>query len=335
MRRFQASTPSQEHETEDQTAETGGWLEGMGSLLGLGGLLGNAGLLERMRGEGPRVQDADPEQLDPVVQAVTGARRMAADGLAVLAAGPASPRQAELLEAHFHSTGVTELAAARSTLTAAAAGLGGSLAIEVESSQPLQDRLPGQGQTRAYVYRNLLLGEGMGAIHLCPAFFGLGADEQASTMLHEATHRFAGTRDHAYAGTAAYAALPAEAALENADTYATFCALEAADRAVEEALQQGLAAEAAARDHADAIWAAYQQGAIRLWEDGFTTPEGLVLDPELVARTLNEHFRVHFPERCGEALGHVGEAVSWPDGMRLDAAFTRGMDPDPAEGWCS
>lgn len=366
QRRLAQSSPSQDHSApdtafdEDYGREVPGELpHAFGQLGSEQSRLGNAALAERagltkssasdwdisrwLFGEdaeepGLQIEDAAQEQLAPVAEAVAGARRMADTGLAVLAAGPTSPRHAGLLSAHYHTQDPGLLGEAAGVLRAARAGLGGAVEVEVESFSPFLGELFGGRKALAYVYRGLVTGHGHGAIHLTPQFFTLSPADQAATMLHEATHMWAATDDHAYAGTSEYRALSPEDALDNADSHSTFCALHQLDQDAEQAALSEAQAQAAARQHAEALWGAYQAGDITLWRDGFTTPEGLSLDPEQVATTINAYFREHFPEHCQDAVARLGAdpaaELSWPDGVRLGPDLARGIDSDPAEGWC-
>ncbi|CAK9033325.1 unnamed protein product [Durusdinium trenchii] len=54
-------------------------------------------------------------------------------------------------------------------------------------------------------------------INLCPAFWAEGSQFRIGALIHEASHHY-GTTDHAY-GAEACRALPADKALENADSY--------------------------------------------------------------------------------------------------------------------
>ena len=65
---------------------------------------------------------------------------------------------------------------------------------------------------------------GAGDIHLFPAFFKASELARGAIVLHQATHKYVGTEDHAYLHEARYAKLSVADALNNADSYAMLCA---------------------------------------------------------------------------------------------------------------
>ncbi|MEM9487597.1 MAG: M35 family metallo-endopeptidase [Myxococcota bacterium] len=86
------------------------------------------------------------------------------------------------------------------------AAFSGTIPIDVES----------EGTANAYVYRL------WSDIHLNPPWFTYGLDKRAAIILHEMTHKYAGTDDHAYIHDAAYATLDPKDAIDNADSYEEF-----------------------------------------------------------------------------------------------------------------
>jgi hypothetical protein len=59
-------------------------------------------------------------------------------------------------------------------------------------------------------------------LHLCPIWFRLGSKSQANTIIHELAHDAAGRDDEAYVWQPKYGTLPAEDAIDNADSYSNF-----------------------------------------------------------------------------------------------------------------
>jgi hypothetical protein len=59
---------------------------------------------------------------------------------------------------------------------------------------------------------------------LCPPWFADSDPEgRARTIVHECTHKYAGTDDNAYHWDPKFATLKPKDALDNADSYAWFC----------------------------------------------------------------------------------------------------------------
>jgi hypothetical protein len=68
---------------------------------------------------------------------------------------------------------------------------------------------------------------GQGDIHVCPPFFAASFQSRVHTIIHEMGHKFADMDDNAYRGNAArpdaeYLNLSTSAAMNNADSYASF-----------------------------------------------------------------------------------------------------------------
>jgi hypothetical protein len=248
-------------------------------------------------GPAPKVKDGSAEQEAVLRKAVTEARRMAAVGLGVLRAGASSERDRGLLTSHFHTTDPSLLATANQVLSKTLTGMNGELSLQVESTAKTI-----KGEATAYVYGGPF--KAWSDIHLTPIFFGKGAQDQGATILHESTHKFADTVDHAYAGPG-YDFLTTEQALENADSYAMFCQQHLGDRLAAEKDKQAEEADAAARSHGEEAWVAWEGGAIILGRDGFTTSAGVQLGVGHVKRIVLERFAERYPLRYQDVVRHL------------------------------
>lgn len=162
------------------------------------------------------VEDGSAEQEDMIQAALDEARKSAARGMSILRGGPSSQQAERLLNEHFHTTGAGMLRDAASRMSEVQSGLSGIVPIEVEGSA-----FPFGDQTRGYIYGGPLAG--FSDIHLTPRFFGQDVEDQARTLIHEASHKYAGTEDHARNPSSEYWNLSPEMAIENADSYAWLC----------------------------------------------------------------------------------------------------------------
>jgi hypothetical protein len=145
--------------------------------------------------------------------------------LAPLASGTVtSGRIVDLLNVHFHNPG-----AVAATATTVRARL---MTLRAELDAPWQvvchRDSPAECETTPTGFVGGFTDCAAGAdIHLCSLYYvGLRCPEQARVLVHECAHHVPGTcPDHAYVGDARYDSLPADRALENADTYAQFAAM--------------------------------------------------------------------------------------------------------------
>ena len=109
--------------------------------------------------------------------------------------------------ANFKTTEAEGITAIKQTFTTIKNAFAGTIPIEVESS----------GDAIAYVY-------GLWTdIHLNPAWFNQRADKRAGTIIHEMSHKYAGTDDEAYHYQSTFATLEPKDAIDNADSYQWFC----------------------------------------------------------------------------------------------------------------
>ncbi len=94
----------------------------------------------------------------------------------------------------------------------------GSIGYEVEH----EEITPGEPMTVAYVYRLPIIGS-VGDVHInYPAFGKLSSTDRAGTIVHEVSHYFAGTKDHAYEWEDKWDRLSQEQRMNNADSYSEF-----------------------------------------------------------------------------------------------------------------
>lgn len=264
----------------------------------VGHVRGMASLPSGNFGPPPRVEDGNPEQGEVVRKAVTEARRMAAVGLGVLRAGASTYGGRRMLESHFHTTDPAALATASQALTSTLTGMNGELPIEVEASSETL-----RGPARAFVYGGPFAA--WSDIHLTPLFFSQGAQEQGATVLHESTHKFADTVDHAYGGDSAYESLTPEEALENADSYAMFCRQHLVEKLKVEEQAQRHRVDEAVKTHGEEAWLAWEAGRVVLGKDGFTTSEGIELPIGVVKGIVLERFSARFPKRYQDIVTHL------------------------------
>lgn len=225
---------------------------------------------------------------------VTLAKCMISDGLGVVSGGPGSESDEALMDTHFHAHDVGTASVVAAKLIATAAALARDVPIDVHGFP--MPRLPGDEEVVGGMVPVSPI-FGAGDIHLFPAFFQVGAEEQAEIVLHEATHKYIGTVDHAYFQKPEYDKLTVPEALENADSYTELCSLTHGDeeRREEEAREEDREAtrkvdQELAERHIAEIWASYERMNILLFEDDHTLPDGRVLPPDIVAFAILDWF---------------------------------------------
>ena len=109
-------------------------------------------------------------------------------------------------------TRVSHLYDIRESLATTRRAFDGDIPVEVEDDP--------DGNTEGYV-RDWWLWKS--DIHLHPLWFRQGLTERARIIVHEACHKYDNDDDHAYWWQSDYASLTAKEAIDNADSYATFC----------------------------------------------------------------------------------------------------------------
>lgn len=154
-----------------------------------------------------KITDEQPAQVSVIVAAVARARELVDNALAQLG-NPKDVKVASALQANFHGTENKTIAEVRRVLGKVKSAFSGTIPIEVEDD----------GTARAYVY--VLWSN----IHLCPPWFADNDPEgRARTIVHECTHKYAGTDDKAYHWDPKFQTLGTKDALNNADSHAWFC----------------------------------------------------------------------------------------------------------------
>ncbi len=243
----------------------------------------------------PVLTDADAEQAEVITEALALAVEMAGHGLSRLSSGPSSEAEEELFAYHFGTDEPQALAEASSKLGTTLSGLSSGAPIQVESWM-----FPGMSDAGGYIWGGPFAG--VSDIHLTPQFFQITRTNQASTLVHEGTHKWAGTGDHAYVHDAHYGDLPWDKAIDNADSYAAFC--EGVQGRVEkaEAAEQEAREQEAADTHGALLWEAWKSGEISLWEDTFTTSDGVQVRKEIVARKVYAWFKGNYPQEYAEVV---------------------------------
>jgi hypothetical protein len=112
------------------------------------------------------------------------------------------------------STAPEHVAKARSVLGEALSGLQ-SNPTDLKCEPPSSTQCKGANAYTSFPFVPFV------SLHFCADFINSAADRDiALVVLHEATHRYAGTSDHAYFN--AVFSLSTEDALDNADTYEQF-----------------------------------------------------------------------------------------------------------------
>ncbi len=157
--------------------------------------------------------ESGKQQADMIRDAVKRAKELVAAALKALRA-PSDTKHKKLIKKHFKSTRRDAIQEAIETYQAILSGLNGSVSIDVEN----QDK-----QRRAYV-KSFLGSAAFSDIYLCAPWFKQPADKRAGTIVHEMSHKEAGTDDNAYykSNGRAYQSLDVKDSLNNADSYQYF-----------------------------------------------------------------------------------------------------------------
>jgi hypothetical protein len=166
------------------------------------------------------VKGGNRDQIDKIWTAVSKARGMLDTALGALMGVDSLPEKSmAALEANFHNvdrsaspTRVSYLYEIRESLAKTRAAFDGDIPVEVEDEP--------DGNTEGYV-RDWWLWKS--DIHLHPMWFSQGLTERARIIVHEACHKYDNDDDHAYYWQSGYARLSVKEAIDNADSYATFC----------------------------------------------------------------------------------------------------------------
>jgi hypothetical protein len=166
------------------------------------------------------VKGGSQEQVDKIWTAVSKARVMLDTAFGALNGVDSLPEKSmAALAANFHNvdrsshpTRVSHLYDIRESLAKTRKAFDGDIPIEVEDAP--------DANTEGYV-RDWWLWKS--DIHLHPLWFSQGLTERARIIVHEACHKYDNDDDHAYYWESAYASLTVEEAIDNADSYATFC----------------------------------------------------------------------------------------------------------------
>ena len=148
-------------------------------------------------------------------------------------------------------------------------------------------------------------------IHLTPQFFGLSPDKQAGVIVHEATHKWAGTVDLAYESEKEkWNALSTAACLANADSYAWLCEHAYVGNMGALQAEETARMEAVARVYSDEIWAAYAAGEFTYYEEGFEVSSGQWVSEPVVGGQL----RAHVLENASLVAELDGALDEWTEG---------------------
>lgn len=166
------------------------------------------------------VKGGNQDQVDKIWTAVSKARVMLDTAFSALMGVDSLPEKSmAALDSNFHNvdrssypTRVSYLYDIRESLATTRRAFDGDIPIEVEDEP--------DGNTEGYV-RDWWLWKS--DIHLHPLWFSQGLTERARIIVHEACHKYDNDDDHAYYWQSAYATLTPKQAIDNADSYATFC----------------------------------------------------------------------------------------------------------------
>jgi len=163
-----------------------------------------------------RLKNETDEQAEAVATAISMAS-MVLDRAIGRLGDPTSPKVATALTKNFHSTETAIVDRVRSTLQSIRSAFNATIAIEIEGA----DRDDARGFVPYEISGDVVI---YGDIHLCPPWFA-DPDPVARlrTIIHECSHKFAGTDDVAYHWEGHYELLTPDDAVENADSYAWFC----------------------------------------------------------------------------------------------------------------
>ena len=166
------------------------------------------------------VKGGNQDQIDKIWTAVSKARVMLDNALSALNGVDALPEKSmAALDKNFHNvdrssypTRVSYLYEIRESLATTRAAFDGDIPVEVEDER--------DANTEGYV-RDWWLWKS--DIHLHPLWFTETLIERARIIVHEACHKYDNDDDHAYYWQSAYDKLTVKQAIDNADSYATFC----------------------------------------------------------------------------------------------------------------
>jgi hypothetical protein len=166
------------------------------------------------------VTGGDRDQIDKIWEAVKRARVMLDIALAALMGADSLPEKTmKALEENFHNvdrssypTRISYLYEIRESLATTRKAFDGDIPVEVEAED--------DDDTEGYV-RDYWLWKG--DIHLHPLWFSQDLTERARIIVHEACHKYDNDDDHAYHFQRKYDRLTVKEAIDNADSYATFC----------------------------------------------------------------------------------------------------------------
>jgi hypothetical protein len=166
------------------------------------------------------VKGGNQDQIDKIWNAVSKARVMLDTALAALMGADSLPEKSMVaLAKHFHNvdrssdpTRVSYLYEIRESLAKTRHAFDGDIPVEVEDEP--------DANTEGYV-RDWYLWKS--DIHLHPLWFTEGPIERARIIIHEACHKYDSDDDHAYYWESDYPGLTAKQAIDNADSYASFC----------------------------------------------------------------------------------------------------------------
>ena len=139
-----------------------------------------------------------------IAQAVGRARELVDVALAAL--GNVETHRA-IIEAHFHTTGAEGIQRIAASYHKIKAAFSGTIPLEVEIE------IDAGADAGLCVYTLWT------DIHLCPPWFQQAPGKRAGTLIHEMSHKYAGTDDEAYHHHPAYASLAPGDAIDNADSY--------------------------------------------------------------------------------------------------------------------
>ncbi|GIK55923.1 MAG: hypothetical protein HND44_14090 [Chloroflexi bacterium] len=168
-------------------------------------------LLDPLTADFAGCEDAQQEKLE---RATAQAVLMGNSALAKLAAAPLDPATATQFRRFFMSDAPEHVATARSRLGQAVAGLQSS-PTDMKCEPPGSIQCTG---ANAYTAPNAIP---FISLHFCADFINRAPEREIGlVVLHEATHKYAWTDDHAY--FANVFSLSTEDALDNADTYEQF-----------------------------------------------------------------------------------------------------------------
>jgi len=151
------------------------------------------------------VEDGSTEQAQMIADAVVRAKELVDIALAALD-NPSG--NTAFLNANFHTTDADAISKIKGVYNKVKTAFSGTIPVEVEADD---------SSAVAYVYRI------WSDIHLCAPWFGQAADKRAGTIVHEMTHKYAGTDDNAYHYQSTFPTLSVKDAVNNADSYQWFC----------------------------------------------------------------------------------------------------------------